>query len=59
MLESVNFAVQLELAICLGENRYELELDLGPPLGMSPDGIVAPITALPDVELLESVSVVD
>ena len=41
------------------KNRYELELDLRPPLGMSPDGIVALISALADVELLESASVVD
>ena len=43
----------------LGKNRYEVELELRPPAGLRIDGLVALITALPDVDLLESASVVE
>lgn len=43
----------------LGKNRYEVELDLRPPAGLRMDRLVELITALPDVELLESASVVE
>lgn len=43
----------------LGKNRYEVELELRPPAGLRMDGLVELITALPDVDLLESASVVE
>ncbi len=43
----------------IGKGRYEIELDLRPPPLMRADGVVQLVSALPDVELIESVSVVD
>jgi len=40
-------------------NRYAIELSLRPPSGMHPDAIVELLGSLPDVELIESVSLVD
>jgi uncharacterized membrane protein YhiD involved in acid resistance len=40
-----------------GKNRYEVELEMRPPAGVRVDAIVGLITALPDVELLESASI--
>lgn len=41
----------------IGKNRYEVELEMRPPAGVRVDAIVALITALPDVELLESATI--
>jgi putative Mg2+ transporter-C (MgtC) family protein len=43
----------------LGKNRYEVELELRLPAGFHGDRLVELITALPDVELLESTSLVE
>ena len=43
----------------LGKNRYEVELELRPPAGLQIDRLVELITALPDVEVLESASQVE
>jgi putative Mg2+ transporter-C (MgtC) family protein len=43
----------------IGKGRYEIELDLRPPPPMRADGVVELVGALPGVELIESVSVVD
>ena len=40
-----------------GKNRYEVELEMRPPAGVRVDAIVGLITALPDVELLESATI--
>jgi hypothetical protein len=42
-----------------GKNRYELELDIRPPTGLRVDGLVALVTAIPDVELIESAGLVE
>jgi putative Mg2+ transporter-C (MgtC) family protein len=39
-----------------GKNRYEVELDVRTPLTMRPDTLIALITSIPNVELLESSS---
>jgi putative Mg2+ transporter-C (MgtC) family protein len=43
----------------LGKNRYEVELELRLPAGFHVDRLVDLITALPDVELLESTSLAE
>lgn len=43
----------------LGKNRYEVELEVRPPPGLRMDGLVELIAALPDIELLESASLVE
>jgi putative Mg2+ transporter-C (MgtC) family protein len=43
----------------MGKNRYEVELELRPPAGLRVGGLVELITSLPDVELLESASLVE
>ena len=43
----------------LGKNRYEVELELRPPPGLQIDRLVELITALPNVEVLESASPVE
>jgi hypothetical protein len=43
----------------LGKNRYEVEIEVRPPAGLRMDGLIQLITALPDLEVLESASVVE
>jgi putative Mg2+ transporter-C (MgtC) family protein len=43
----------------LGKNRYEVELELRPPPGLRIDGLIELITALPDIDLVESANVVE
>ena len=43
----------------IAKGRYEVELDLRPPSTVRVDGIVDLISALPDVDILESATVVD
>ena len=38
----------------LGKGRYEIELDLRPPAGTKHETIIAAVSAVPDVEILES-----
>jgi putative Mg2+ transporter-C (MgtC) family protein len=38
----------------LGKGRYEIELDLKPPPGTKHEAIIAAVSAVPDVEILES-----
>ena len=38
----------------LGKGRYEIELDLRPPAGMKQETLIASISSLPDVEILEA-----
>jgi putative Mg2+ transporter-C (MgtC) family protein len=38
----------------LGKGRYEIELDLRPPAGTKVETVIAAISILPDVEILES-----
>jgi putative Mg2+ transporter-C (MgtC) family protein len=42
-----------------GKSRYEVELDLRPPAGMDAERVVEIIDGVPDVELLESATLVD
>ncbi len=41
------------------KNRYEAELDLRPPSGMHAERLIEMISAMPDVELLESATLVE
>lgn len=43
----------------IGKGRYEIELDLRPPPHIRHDAVVELVSALPDVELIESSSVVE
>ena len=43
----------------IGKGRYEIELDLLPPPNMRSHTVVELVSALPDVELIESASVID
>jgi hypothetical protein len=38
----------------MGKGRYEVELELRMPQGARPQDILGAITAIPDVELVES-----
>jgi putative Mg2+ transporter-C (MgtC) family protein len=38
----------------LGKGRYEIEIDLRPPPGTKQEAIIAAVSAVPDVEILES-----
>jgi putative Mg2+ transporter-C (MgtC) family protein len=38
----------------LGKGRYEIELDLRPPAGVKPEAVIAAVTSVADVEVLES-----
>ena len=38
----------------LGKGRYEIELDLRPPAGTRPEAVIAAVTSVADVEVLES-----
>jgi putative Mg2+ transporter-C (MgtC) family protein len=38
----------------LGKGRYEIELDLRPPPGMNPETVIAVVSAMPDIEILEA-----
>ncbi len=42
-----------------GKNRYEVELDVRPPTGLRVEGMVELVTAIPDVELIESAGMVE
>ena len=42
-----------------GKNRYEVELDVRLASGQRIDGLVELITAIPDVELLESANLIE
>ncbi|MDP9482359.1 MAG: hypothetical protein M3P84_03960, partial [Chloroflexota bacterium] len=43
----------------VGKNRYEVELELRRPPGLRMDGLVELVTAIPDIELVESASLVE
>jgi hypothetical protein len=38
----------------LGKGRYEIELDLRPPAGTKAETIIAAVSSVPDVEILEA-----